>query len=60
MGASKAWVVCIACGKKDATRPGHVGTRRVMRCPDCANPYTGTAEKCRDCCPTGHRTRERV
>jgi hypothetical protein len=50
------WVVCEKCGEKDITKPGHTGTKAEMHCKECAGP-AGTANKCRNCCPTGHGTR---
>lgn len=52
----KTVVICENCSKPDVTRPGHVGTNREMRCPDCAGT-DGRAARCRKCCPTEHGTR---
>ncbi len=62
-------VVCVRCGDIDTNRKGHIGTHKAMFCPDCgespggvypskhAARVTGYAQRCRDCCPTGHGTR---
>jgi hypothetical protein len=55
------FVKCLKCGRLDKStkHPRHVGTSTSMRCPDCSG-YDGLAAMCRDCCPTGHATREEV
>lgn len=60
------YLTCSKCGKvakPDKTRiPHEVGTSVKMCCPDCAGEIDNgyghkLASMCRDCCPTGHRTR---
>ncbi len=61
-------LTCAKCGQKATERPAIIehgqlvkpitttATFEVMRCPDC-DGGDGYASMCRDCCPTGHRTR---
>ena len=52
-------VKCIHCGILDQNSPGHVGTDKTMKCPDCHVRATGEyVAMCRECCPTGHGTRQ--
>jgi hypothetical protein len=56
------WLVCSKCGKTDKTDKNYIGTKDIMGCPDCSNGKVNTygrpvASMCRDCCPTGHRTK---
>jgi ribosomal protein L40E len=55
------YVHCIECGTVDKPRyieknRYEVGTSVKMICPDCENPNTKRAIKCRKCCPTNHGT----
>lgn len=54
------YLTCSVCGKTDSpdkTRP-NVGTSVRMYCQDCCAPQSHLATKCRDCCSTGHGTRQ--
>lgn len=50
------FLVCEKCGTKDITKPGYVGTKKHMKCPDCANK-DGFASCCRNCCESAHQTK---
>ena len=51
-----SWLRCRKCMQLDITKGPHIGTKTVMRCPDCAEEGSPYATLCRKCCPTEHGT----